>query len=344
MLQCNDLTQYEKKLEKANKVISEIANDYKNITPIILTDAVIFEDFFAKETRHTYGDSWVYLTQGTYGIGPKKLGYKYFDGNNIAALTVHPKIEDQNILMMYWARPMGREILSIIVNLSAEIKKRYGICTYVKKLFPDQYQYLLQHGFKSAKEFPWHSSAHSEDDTYPEIIYDREMTLQIIRDATRSSSLGRVKRGVAKIKREHKIEISDHNFKENAWRVVNDYFLEREKLADKVNVSAPADYYNMIFYDHDSSVDKKILFVDGEPMGLFIVERNKKFDVANMYCCLALREHHKYLMDILKLSIFERQPSKYINSGGSEDPGMHEFKLKYKPIENIMYITTNYEL
>lgn len=347
MLQCNNLQQYEKNLEKANSIISKIASDYKYITPIALADSVLFEDFFAREVRHTYGDSCIYLTQGTYGIGPKKLGYKYFDGKNIAVLTVHPKIEDRNILMMYWARPMGTDILNIIIRLTEEIRQKYGIYSYVKKLFPEQYQYLLQHGFNNAREFPWHSSAHSEDDTYPEIVYNREKTLSAICDATRSSSLGRVKRGMAKIKRDHKIEIIDFDncdFKKNAWGVVNKYFLERERLADKVNVSVPADYYNMIFYNHALNVHRKILFVDGKPMGLSIVEYNNKFDIANIYCCLALREHHKYLMDILKLSIFERQTSKYINSGGSEDPGMHEFKRKYKPIEkNVMYTATNHK-
>ena len=72
MIVLNDSQLVEKELKQANNIIKEIAAENEYITPISPADHVLFEGMFDKEDQHTYGNSWIYVTQGTYGIGPNK--------------------------------------------------------------------------------------------------------------------------------------------------------------------------------------------------------------------------------------------------------------------------------
>ncbi len=130
------LEQYKKKLEKVNSIIKNIADENQFITPITLADYPLFESFFDLETKHTYGNSWIYVTQGTFGIGPEKLGYKYYDGKNLCTLSIYPKIEQPDTIMLYWVRPMGEGVLPIIAKIANQFKQKYGICYSVKKISP----------------------------------------------------------------------------------------------------------------------------------------------------------------------------------------------------------------
>jgi hypothetical protein len=346
VLQCyDDLKQYKKKLEHVNNIIRDVASKNPNITPITAKDYALFEEFFAKEERHTYGNSWIYVTQGTFGIGPENLGYKYYDGKNLCALAIYPKIEQPDIIMLYWIRPMGENVLSIIVELSEKIKCEYNVCSYVKKLFPDQYEFLLQHGFRSAKEFPWHSSAHSEDDTYPELIFDREKTKKAIFDSPKRSRLGRILKAVQKLERENSVKIISTDFQRHAWEIVNNYFSKYSEFANKTNISNPFDYYNMIFLKSlcENNLEKNIMVVNDIPVGFYVLMRDNKCSMANLYSCITLRQQHKYLADYFYIRMFDTENTKYINIGGSEDEGIHTFKKKYQPVkENIMFWATNY--
>lgn len=347
MLKSYDLKQYKKQLEHVNNIIHNIASKRQNITPIVSADHALFEEFFAKEERHTYGNSWLYVTQGTFGIGSENLGYKYYDGKNLCALAIYPKIEDPNTIMMYWIRPMGENILPIIVDLAAKIKKEHGVCCYVKKLFPDQYEFLLQHGFVSAKKFPWHSSAHSEDDTYPELIFDREKTKEAIFHSRKRSRLGRILRGIRQLGQKNIVAVSSVNFQQRAWKIVNHYFAKYSEFTNKTNISSSFDYYNMIFSNnsYNDNIEKNIMTINNIPVGFYVLMRDDMLDIANLYSCITLRQQHKYLADYFFIRMFNTEKAKYINIGGSEDAGIHGFKVKYRPIEeNIMYWATNYSL
>lgn len=341
----DDIKQHEKKLKHVNNIIRDIALKNPNITPITTKDYELFEEFFAKEEKHTYGNSWIYITQGAFGVGPENLGYKYYDGKNLCALAIYPKIEQPDITMIHWIRPMGENILSIIVDLAEKIKQEYGVYFYVKKLFPNQYEFLLRYGFGSINNFPWHSSAHSEDDTYPELIYDRKKIMQYLAHPTNATQLGRTLKEVKRFKRENKVEVIEDKFTEHAWNIVNTYFRSRKNFSDKLNVSSSLDYYNMIFSDYikNKNLKKMILLVNDEPVGFYALMHDKKFDVISIYSYITLRQHYKYLTDLLKLHVFETENARYINSGGSEDEGIHNFKKKYLPsCENKMYWATNY--
>lgn len=342
-----DLQLIEKKLAKANAIIKKIAENNQYITPIVPADYKLFRTFFNKAARHTYGNSWIYVTQSAFGIGPEKLGYKYYDGKNLCALSIYPKIEQPDVMMFYWIRPLGNAILPIIIDLAEKIKQEHGVYTYVKKLFPKQSDFLLKNGFISAEGFPWHSSTHSEDDTYPELIYDREQTRQAILAATKRSCLGGIARGVAKLQRDNKIAVTTINFQNQAWDIVKTYFSEYSSFSNKPNVSSPIDYYNMIFGEQPigDDIDKRIVLVNEKPAGFYILTRNKKIDTTIPYGCIMLRQFYKYLADYWLLMLFDTEETKYINLGGSEDAGIHGFKNKYMPAKkNHMCWVTNYQL
>ncbi len=103
----------------------------------------------------------------------------------------------------------------------------------------------------------------------------------------------------------------------------------------------------MIYFDKSGrqNIEKRILLVNDQPVGFYAILRDLKFDVANIYSYITLREHYKYLTDLLKLHVLETEKTKYINVGGSEDIGIYNFKQKYMPVnENIMLWATNYFL
>lgn len=335
----------ENKLKKSNEIILAIAETEKYISPVIPEDYQLFEDFFEKEERHTYGNSWVYVTQGVCGIGPQNLGYKYYDGQNLCMLGISPKIEPPHQIILYWIRPLGKEMPKIIVDYSQKIKKKYGISSYVKKLFSDQYELFLSHGFKSSQEFPWHSSSHAEDDTYPELILDVNSILTAIRIASKRSSLGRSFREITKLADRHHIAITEVDFESHAWSVAKLYF-EDYVLNRKKNFSCEWDYYNPIFQNPKrTSLIRNLVQVDSVPMGFYIIDQQKRFETASLYSMIVLKNHYKYLPDYILLKIAERHGFKYINLGGSEDSGIHNFKLKYKPVTTqTMHWATNYFL
>ncbi|MBN2689175.1 MAG: hypothetical protein JXR42_01005 [Gammaproteobacteria bacterium] len=338
------LVTYKKKLQKANDLIERIAADYPEITPITKQDVSLFQDFFAKEARHTYGNSWIYVTQGTFGIGPENLGYKYYDGENLCALAVFPKIEQPEILMMYWIRPVGSSMIPIIAELAEEIKQKYKLCSYVKKIFPDQYEYLLKHGFQSAKNFPWHSSAHSEDDTYPELIYDREQTLRLIDSPEGSRQLRRIAKDVDRVFNKYNVKVSADNFVEDAWFIARRYFDFIGGTLNKINLSSAFDYHSMLFSRKVGDVAQNgIAYFDGEPVGFYVADSDVEHSVTSIYAHIGLRYKYKYIVDCMHLHVFRVSKTKFINAGGSEDSGILAFKNKYAPRkENKMLWATNY--
>jgi len=330
------------KLQRANEIISNIATTEKYITPVTPDDHQLFEDFFAKEERHTYGNSWIYVTQGVCGIGPHNLGYKYYDGENLCMLGISPKIEYPEIIMLYWIRPLGAHILEAIVDYAERIRKKYGIASYVKKIFPDQFDFLLQKGFKSSKEFPWHSVSHSEDDTYPELILHASNILSVAKVAGKRSNLGRSFRESNKLASRHSIVTTAIDFEKHAWMVAKQYF-ENYFLNRKKNFSCEWDYYNTIFNNSQRpDLVHNVVQVDSVPSGFYVLEQRKDTDTANLHAMLVLKNVYRYLPDWILLKILEHG-FKHINLGGSEDSGIHNFKLKYKPeINQVMHWATNY--
>lgn len=325
-----------KNLTKANLLIEDIAKKNKQITPTTPEDQTLFAKFFKNE-QHTYGNSWTYVTQGMYGIGPYGLGYKYYDGKNLSAVTIYPKIEQPDIHCFYWVRPMGPQILDIIDKSAKELLQSHSIPTYVKKIFENQFEYLHKKGFKDTTEFPWHSSCHSEDDTHPELIYDVKKTLLLLSTPPRTSNIRKSYRKAIQIEKKNKVIMNSDNFEKIARKITHDFFNSTYIKNKKVNVSDETDYYNLISgHKNKNGLFKNIVYINDIPLAYYIGEKQNK-EYTSLYALMVLRDKIDYLSDYLYFKVLEICQTPYLNIGGSEDEGIHSFKKKFKPaIENRM--------
>lgn len=325
-----------KDLTIANGLIEKLAKQNKYISAITLDDFELFQKFFQKE-KHTYGNSWTYITQGMYGIGPANLGYKYYDGTNLSAVCIYPKIEDPNLQVFYWVRPMGPSIFDVIVDFSTNLLKEKKIPTYVKKIFKDQYDFLKQHRFKDTTEFPWHSICPSEDDTYPEIILDIKQTLH---NSISSRSIKNTLKRYRRISKEINVQnIITTEEKEKGWIVGKNFF--RQKLsALGLNISSPEDYFNPIFLSTSEKRNIFLIMHEDRAIGIFDLEKLQDCYYTS-YMGLMMREKFRNLNEfsvIYSAHLISQQGGTYLNLGGSEIEGLDEFKNKFVVAEkNQMY-------
>lgn len=331
-------------LTKANKLIEQIAASNEFITPVTLDDFELFQSFFDKEP-HSYGNSWTYVTQGVYGIGPNNLGYKYYDGENLSMICVYPKIEDPETNVFYWIRPMGKDVVEKIVKFSEEILKKHNVYSYVKKLFKKDFERISSKGFSVVDKFPWHSLAPSEDDTFPEQILDIKKTLRAFEEESKRKNVRKSYIKSLKIESEKKVSLSDSNFEEDAWIISEEYFKSSNIRGSKTNFSSKYDYYNLIFQNNsDNNLKKGVLYLDDAPYGYYFGEKNAS-GYFSLYAMLTLWNKIDYLSDYIVQYILNElsNTSKYFNFGGSEEIGMHKFKKKYLPVKSQkMYWATNF--
>lgn len=330
-----------KNLSHANRIMHDLCKKDKRFTPITNKDYDLFNSYFQKE-KHTYGNSWTYITQGVYGIGPQNLGYKFYDGKNIAVVCVYPKMENPEINVFYWIRPMGDSVLDKIGDYSQSLLNNIGIYTYVKKIFYSQFEYLKKNGFKDISYFPWHSACPSEDDTYSEQIFDVKETIKKIKALQNKKYLKKMLLRSSRQQEEYNIQLRDDDFSKNAWNIANEFFHSKNTRRKKINLSCEDDYYNMIFEkEKRNNLYKKIIFSNNQPLGFFVIEKQDN-TYSSFYALLILRDRIKILPDYIWIYIFNHLETPFFNAGGSEDEGIHKFKRKFFPVkEQKMYWATN---
>jgi hypothetical protein len=328
------------KLKKANQIIEQIASKNKNITPLTQKDFPLFQKFFNRE-RHSYGNSWTYITQGMYGIGKNNLGYKYYDGENLSAVCVYPKIEQPDVNVFYWIRPMGKTILEKIVDLSQNLLKNQGLPTYVKKIFKVQFDYLQKKGFKDVSLFPWHSTCPSEDDTYPEAILDIAKTLTLAETAKKNKRIYRSFQYYRHFLREAKIKLQTlWDNPQIAKRILHDFF-EFIKKRDEKNVSKETDFYNLfVHHPKPTNTLANIVYIDGVPLGFYFLEKQNQ-QTASLYATITLRHQIHHLSEFIffhLLYTLKNDGFLFLNLGGSETQSLDYFKSKFQPTKkNKMY-------
>lgn len=328
-------------LSKANQILSKLASQNPNITPVTIDDSELFQSFFDKEP-HTYGNSWTYVTQGVYGTGPNNLGYKYYDGKNLSMITVYPKIEQPDIHAMYWIRPMGPTITDKIASIAKKVKEKYKSPTYAKKLFKNQYDQLISQGFSDIINFPWHSSCTAEDDTYPEQIFNIKETLSRLNSEPRKSSFREMYRRAQRLEKNNQIQISQNQFQIVAPKIAKSFFEMDTITNSNKNFSHKEDYFNPIQNNPKrKSLIQKIVHINNKPLAFYILEKQTS-EYSSLYAQLIIREKIKNLADYLFFHIFNTTNTKFLNLGGSEDDGIRQFKEKYKPSKyQQMYWATN---
>jgi hypothetical protein len=321
----------------ANRIISEISDSNPLITPITPDDYQLFRKFFDAE-NHTYGNSWTYITQGMYGIGPNKLGYKYYDGKNISAICAYPRIERPYSDAIYWIRPIGKTILDIIAKLTPEMNARYNVPVYVKKVFASQDAFLLEHGFKDIFVLPWHKQSPSEDDTYPEQIIDITLSLKNAAEADKSSRINRAYRYYESISRKNHITYDSIYNKPDVAKEIVDRFFQNVRKRKALNISEPIDFYSMIFHEiNPDQAIENILLVNGQPTCFYFLEK-QSVSHASQYATITLREYSNHIVDFMMFAIMKNLQAeniRYLNLGGSENASLNDFKLKFQPFKQI---------
>lgn len=340
---------------KANTLMAELAQLLPHVTPVIIDDIPLFQRFFALEREHgreNHGLGYSYLIQAMNRIGPlggPQLGYKYHDRDVLIPIVVYPRMGSLENLAVYFILPMsddanfGIQGLDQVINMTKQIREAgYKEPIYVKKVFTEQADYLRERGFQHISVLPWHSSAHSEDDTYPELIYNCQETLDLAQTSARQTRINREYRYLKNLQERLQVETSSERFNEAAWSVTTSFF-ESIRNKKKTNLSDPADYYNMIFNNPErEGLVREAVYVSGEPVAFYIMETQPGSEVTNYYAALALRNEYNYLGAINFFRMFESTEAQYGNLGGSEDIGLHRFKEKFKPVsERKMHWVVN---
>lgn len=332
-----------KQLYSANTILKKISRIFPFITPVDSNDLSLFQQFFQKEP-HSYGNSWTYVTQGVYGIGPSNLGYKYYDGKNLSMVCVYPKLEKPDQLVFYWIRPMGPSVTSIIIKNASDLFNQFNIPSYVKKIFPGQYTQLKQNGFSDIDVYPWHPYAPSEDDTFPEQILNRDKTLHLAETLNRKNHLRKSFVRTEQISAKKAVIFSSDCFEKIAWSITQSFFHSNVINHKRKFLSDESDYYNMIYSNSgNSKIIKTYAVIQNIPLGYYLAEQ-----IDDQYSCLygliVLRDKIKFLSDLMMLKILKQLPTPYLNLGGSEDIGIHEFKRKFFPTKELhMRWVTNYQ-
>lgn len=323
-------------LQQANVLMESIAKEIPEITPITPDDLDLFNRFFEREPL-THGNSWTYITQGMQSIGPYNLGYKYYDGKNLSAVFVLPRIGDESDLLFFWNRPMGKDIVSAIVNISSYINSTFNKTVYITKIFRSMYDELLLKGFRDISELPWHKEAIAEDDSFPEIISDVEETIESFEKNGRARKAYKRYERLCEIL--HVRKVTSEEDKKLAWEIVDSFF-NQDLDSLRVNVSFPENYWNIVFTSYDPRENLFIIFYEDIVVGMVDIFLGYH-SCGNGYASLTLRKSVVGIEDfamVYILFLLKKEGYKYFNQGGSEKESLDFYKKKF-PIskENQMY-------
>lgn len=323
--------------KKANEISKEICKKIKSISPLSKSDIDLYYKFFQKD-RYTYGNGWSYVTQAMNRIGRSGLGYKVYDGKNLISFVVYPNLEYPKKVSIYFIRPMGENPLKTIVEIEKKLrglKIIYPI--YVKKIFNDQKELLMKEGYKNISFLPWHSEIIAEDDTYPELIIDPVVTLRELENKSRNHSLRQSFRDAETMAKRNKIEIKSEGFEKYAYKITQQFFkFIQSKKGKDLNISTSHDYYNMIYNNPNRpNLIKELVYVDGKPLGYYVIEETSNKKYSNLYALIILRNVQKRLSDYTMFHLIRNLNTKYLNMGGSEDEGLDNYKRKFQPVKEI---------
>lgn len=139
------------------------------LQPIVWDDYEVYQTFFrAAPGTAVYANSWTYITQACRGLG---LGWKYLDGDRLFSVGLH---RGHYVVV----NPLGvvddrlEAVLSTVHAFS-------GKPVFIKKASPAHAAALEGMGCIPARpgSYTWDDAAYADDDTYPELIVDLEVSL-----------------------------------------------------------------------------------------------------------------------------------------------------------------------
>jgi hypothetical protein len=328
------------------------------LSPITHRDLPLYREFFARDQRSAcYGNSWTYITQACRGFG---LGLKYHQPDMLFSIGQH---RGHYVVV----RPLGPLDTRFLTLLTA-LRKASGKPVFIKKLFPDQVDRLRQFGTfheaaryeartgqASAGTYPWDLVAFADDDTYPELIVDINVTRQYWLKPREwclefQKAIGNLAHPPSAV-REHyrKFRRSVHQFlrrgigcrlspcQPSAADTVRQFLLRYFGEARLPHVEA----YETMLTASCAALPEECGFcfvaqVDGieSPVGFFYGERLDAHSVGS-YARVVARCHPGFpeYLGIRLMSQLWQAGISFLNVGGSETEGLHVFKQKHAPIE-----------
>lgn len=308
------------------------------VSPITDKDKKLFRDMLAKNGKgsETYGNSYFYLGQAANGIGAEKMGLKYYDGDFLATLGIFNRASLGGGWHFHIINPVGKFEPGKILALAKSMLELSGNPVYVKKINPEKQMQLLKAGFSPIEQYPWHSQAIEEDDTFPEQILDIKKTINYAEGPGKCDLKDKYQRFLARY--QDKLEIVDLSEKNtaDAATIVKKFFdyLEIKKL----HISQPTDYDNIIFHPplgkNGRSYFSKIVYINKKPVAFFAAESCTP-NTVGLYANISLYQEAPYLSEYLVVSICKLLKDKfeYLNLGGSETGGLFQFKDKFMPVK-----------
>jgi hypothetical protein len=306
------------------------------VTPVDDRDRKLFRDILSKEKTVTYGNSWYYLCQAANGIGPDKLGLKYFDGEMLAAIGLYKRETLEDGWHFHIVHPVGCFNPGKILTLAQSMHRLSKRPVYVKKISSAQRDSLINLGFSSIEDYPWHVQAMEEDDTFPEQTIDIAAKLAQLNESSRKDLRDKCQRFTAKFGAHTAAYDLDGAHIREARRLMKQFFryLEMKNL----HISQPSDYDNIIAHPPLGKNGKdyfaQILSIHQKPAALFAIEPIAP-ETAGLYANIALHQEFPYLSDYLIVSccrLLQKAGFKFLNLGGSETAGLFQFKEKFSPV------------
>ncbi len=335
----------------------------KYITPITIKDFPLYQQFFVQTwSVACYGNSWSYITQACRQLG---LGNKYYDRDILVSIG---KYQDHYVIV----RPLGN-IDHRFLKLVQLLFKRSHKPVFIKKVFDHQAEqikrlqpqkfseaatdYSILEEKCEAGKYSWHQNNFADDDTYPELIFNLDLSLKI--ELTPSQWLNLFQqhsqiqfnqqqlKSISKsyqefrrrINRFNRLEINcclqpyQANIKPQIIDLISNYF----GISRQENIQA---YRNIFDFTMLTQWEKKFFpyfaYIDNEqsPIAFMLLEKLDQKSIGSYarIICAKYPGLPEYLM-LQIMSQLKKIGFQFLNTGGSENKKLHTFKKKLAPIE-----------
>jgi hypothetical protein len=316
--------------------------------PIDWDDQQVYQAFFqAASGAAVYANSWTYITQACRGLG---LGWKYLDGDRLISVGRH----NGHFVVV---NPLGiaDNRLGTVLATLRELSSRP---VFIKKASNDHAAALTELGCVRAhpEGYRWDEEAYADDDTFPELIVDLDVSLGYARRPAEWFEQYRVVRNGAGVANSASTRASYRQFRRYVLkgaaaptpcevmpyrpnllqaieRWIGDYFGSERPEAPRVYDNLLASLRRGI------RENSEFCFVVGVPdsaeiLGVIFAERVDACSAA-VYARLIRRAYPglpEYAM-AQALGRLREAGIRRVNLGGSENSGLHIFKKKLAPIE-----------
>jgi hypothetical protein len=336
------------------------------ISIITENDHALYRNFFSQVNhRACYGNSWTYITQACRKFG---YGKKYYVEGSLISIGKH---NGHYVIV----RPLGM-IDNRFIQLLDYLHQESGKPVFIKKLFPEQVIHLQKYArFAEASIYDpvmdiayagiyiWDEIAFADDDTYPELILDLDITLKYMLPihewfkiyckgrllTARIEYLKRIKRKYGEFRR--RLRQFSQSGIEPCWRKYNTNMAEdvRRFLLNYFSSSRAENlqaYENLLL---SSSTDTFgwVVTVNGNsfPVGFFFAERIDDKS-AGLYASIISRSYPglaEYLWAEM-MSHLVKEGLSFLNVGGSETRNLQIYKQQFAPVEERVMRTLVYGL